>query len=194
MRAMGLIFSALAADPGSGHAWEPAAADVRALSAGDLVLEVSPDPDGASGRIHAAVDIDAPRQTVWKTMLDCKLATRMVPGLQSCRVLEHDSQGRWDVREHVSRTWLFYPAVRTVFRSDYDPVQGFRFHGIAGDLKVLEGGWRLIPLGGTRTRVIYQSRAAAPFSVPGPLARLILRDQVGRALAALRREATAPPR
>lgn len=125
-------------------------------------------------------------------MTDCALAPRMVSGLKSCRVLSRDPDGRWDIREHVSRSLLFLPKVVSVFRSDYDPPRGFTFRRVGGDLKVLEGSWSLEPLdGGTRTRVIYESRAALPYAVPGPLARMVLRDQVAMALKGLRRECLA---
>ena len=40
-------------------------------------------------------------------------------------------------------------------------------------------------------RVIYETRAAAPFAVPGWIARATLRYEVPAALVALRREAMA---
>ena len=36
---------------------------------------------------------------------------------------------------------------------------------------------------------LYEGRATAPFSVPGPIVRLVLREQIGGGLIALRHEA-----
>jgi carbon monoxide dehydrogenase subunit G len=162
-----------------------------APKAGGIQVEITPDPGGASGLIRGSVDIEATPEQVWQVLIDCGAAPRMVARLKSCKVLERDPQGRWDIREHISRAGPL-PSVRSVFRSDYDPPRRIQFHRAGGEVKVLEGEWRLIPLaGGTHTRVLYESRASAPFAVPSPIARMILRHDVPEALAALRREVMA---
>lgn len=185
MRALAALVAALVlAGPGSG--W----ADSRQDRAG-IQVEVAADPGGASGLIRGSVDIDAPPEAVWKVVVDCDLAPRMVKRLKSCRVLERDPAGRWDLREHVSRAGIL-PSVRSVFRSEYDPPRRIRFYREGGDMQVLNGEWRLIPLdGGTRTRVLYESRASTPFAIPAPIARMALRRDIPDALAALRREVMA---
>lgn len=162
-----------------------------APKAGGIQVEITPDPGGASGLIKGSVDIEATPEQVWEVLVDCAVAPKMVARLKSCRVLERDPQGRWDIREHVSRAGPL-PSVRSVFRSEYDPPRHIKFRRAGGEVKVLEGEWRLIPLaGGSQTRVVYESRASAPFAVPAPIARMILRHDVPEALAALRREVVA---
>jgi len=183
--ALGMTLAATAA----AHAFELAPTAEAALEEGRPYVEVRPDPDGESGLIRAAVDIAAPPEVVWSVITDCELAPRMVDSLKSCRVLQKDAAGRWDVREDVSRMG-FLPSVRNVFRSDYDPPKSVRFHRVGGDLRVFEGEWRIEPHG-DQTRVFYESRVGAPFRVPGPIARIGLRYEVPRALIALRRECLA---
>lgn len=168
------------------------AAPARASEPRDGIrVEVVADAGGSSGLIRGVVEIDASPEAVWKVLIDCGLAPRMVRSLKSCRVVERDPGGRWDVREHISRTGLL-PSVRSVFRSDYDPPRRIRFYRVGGELKLLEGEWRLVPLdGGARTRVLYENRASAPFAIPSPIARMALRKEVPEALAALRREVMA---
>ncbi len=188
--AFAIIALALCA-AGPALAWDPGPEAEQRLSRGQVWLEVRPDPAGASGLVRAGLDIEAPPDTVWAVMLDCQLAPRMVSNLKSCKVLERDPGGRWDVREQVAKPLLF-PPMRTVFHSDYDPPHGFRFHRTGGDLPVLEGEWRLQPLdGGRRTRVLYESRAELPFDAPGPLARILLRQEIAAALQGLKRECLA---
>jgi ribosome-associated toxin RatA of RatAB toxin-antitoxin module len=160
-----------------------------ALARGRPSVEVSADPDGVSGVIAGAIDIAAPPEVVFSVVTDCDLAPKMVDSLKSCRILERDPAGRWDVREDISKM-TFLPSVRNVFRSDYDPPRVVRFHRVGGDLKVFEGEWRIEPRAGG-VRVFYDSRVGAPFRVPGYLARIALRIEVPMALMALRRESLA---
>ena len=181
------VFAAAAAASATAMDLPPQAQAV--LDQGRPYADVRADPDGSSGVIRAAIDIAAPQSVVWAVMTDCDLATKLAANLKSCRIVERDPQGRWDVREHVSKMTLL-PSVRSVFRSDYEPTSRIAFHRTAGDLKVFEGEWRLTPHGG-RVQVTYEARVAAPFSAPGWMARIALRHDVPMALLALRREAMA---
>ena len=184
MRAL-FVIAALAAGPAG--AFEIPARAEAVLVRGHPWVDVRPDPDGYSGQVRAAIDIAASRETIWTLMLDCNAAMRMVANLKNCRVLERDPLGGFDVREQVSRA-AFLPSVRSVYRSDYERPNRIRFHRTGGDMKVLEGEWRLE----TRVdgvRVTYEARAAAPFTVPGWIARAALRHDVPAALVALRDEA-----
>ena len=183
MRALVLI-AVLAAGPACALDLSPRAEDL--LDRGRPWVEVRADADGYSGQIRAAIDIPASKEAIWAKMLDCNAALRMVANLKSCRILDRDPMGRWDVREQVSSA-AFVPSVRNVYRSDYDKPNSIRFQRTGGDMRVFEGSWRLEtrPDG---VRVTYEARAAAPFTVPGWIARATLRHDVSTALLALRRE------
>jgi uncharacterized membrane protein len=187
LAASGLSVSGLTALPA--HALDLPARAQAQLDRGRPYVEVSPGPDGSSGVIVAAIDVAAPQAAVWSVMTDCDLAPRMVANLKSCRILERDPQGRWDIREEVSKT-TFMPSVRTVYREVFEPPRRMAFHRTDGDLKLFEGEWRLEPRG-DQVRVTYEAHVAAPFAVPGWVARLALRHDVPMALLALRREAMA---
>lgn len=169
-------------------AWEPDAAAQARLADGRPVVLVGSEPGGV-GVIRAAIEIAAPPQTIWDVVVDCSLAPKMVADLKSCRVLDRDPAGRWDLREHISRAFPL-PPVRSVFRSDYDPPRRVRMKKAGGEMRVLEGEWRLEPRG-DKTLVIYENRVALPFAVPPPIARAGLRRAVPKALLALNREVMA---
>jgi len=150
------------------------------------MVEVNADSKGASGDIKAEVEIAAPPATVWKVLVDCGEVPHLMVGAKSCKVLQHDPSGRWDVREQISQGALL-PAIRTVLRSDYEAPHSVHFHRIDGDLKILEGSWRLDPLdAGQRTKVFYDSRVEAPFGIPGFLARSVLRGDMPKTMNNLR--------
>lgn len=193
MRALAVTAVVMAASPllaGSpSRAAELPQRALHLLDRGRPYVAVKPDADGASGAILAAIDVAAPVAVVWSVMTDCDLAVKIVANLKTCRIIERDPKGRWDIREEVTRS-TFTPAVRTVYREDFEPPRRMSFHRTGGDLKVLEGEWRLEPHG-DQVRVTYEAKVAAPFSVPGWAARLALRHDVPMALLALRREAVA---
>ena len=149
-------------------------------------IDVRPDAHGASGDVRASIEIAAPIARVWAVLVDCSGVPKLMVNVRSCRVLDHDAGGRWDIREQVTNASLL-PAVRTVLRSDYDYPRSVRFHRIDGDFKVLEGEWRRESLdGGARTRVSYESRMTAPFAAPGFVVRGVLRKDLPRTLINLR--------
>lgn len=158
-----------------------------ALAKGEAYAEVTPDPDGVSGRVRAVVDIDAPPERVWRVMTDCASAKKLISNLASCRVVDGEQARGWDVREHITRRNLIFPRLRIVFRSDYEPFRRIGFRLVEGDLKVEQGEWRLQALeGGRRTRVFYDNRLAVDWPVPKALIREALRKDTPKALVNLR--------
>src|SRR5437762_185245 len=112
MRAL-MLFAILAAGPAC--ALDLPAQAENLLDRGRPWVEVRPDADGRSGQIRAAIDIHASKEAIWAKMIDCSAALRMVADLKSCRVVDRDPQGAWDVREQISRP-AFLPSVRNVYR------------------------------------------------------------------------------
>jgi len=184
-----LLFIAM---PGLARAdWTPDATALARLAAGDVYAQVSPDPGGASGVVHGAVDIAAAPAVVWAMIQDCDRAGRMAPSVRGCRVTERGPDGRWDTREMIVRWSAVTPAYKTVFRSDYEPKVRIRFRCTGGDIGFCQGQWRLTPLADGGTRVTYENRATSPIAAPAIVTRAAMRRDVARALTALRRESEA---
>ena len=156
----------------------------------DIVVTVVPTTAGGGGRITATLDIPVPPQRLWAIMLDCRRSLRIVENLKSCKVTAADPGGRWDEREHVVQ-WVWpLPSVRSVFRSDYAPFERISFRRTAGDLKELQGLWRLEPLSAGRgTRLRYEATVDPGVPLPGFLVRNAIVADVRKTLAALRKEA-----
>ena len=185
------VYAAVVMLATAASAWAPDMKVDRQLRQGQAWAEVLPDRDGA-GLIHAAIDIAAPPKTVWSIMTDCRLAAKLVSSVTSCKVLQSDPRAGWDVREQVTRGGLFFPSLRNVFRSDYQPFSLIRFHRLAGDLKIEEGEWRLEALnGGAATRVIYVNRVAVNLFAPAFLVRAGIKHDTPQVLLNLRRESLA---
>jgi hypothetical protein len=183
-----LVLAALAFS-GPAAAWAPTPRQEAHGGAG--YAEVTPHGGPRSGVIHGFIDIPAPAERIWRLMLDCAEAPKMVSFVKSCRVLQRDSAGAWDVREDVIEYGFPFPRVHSVFRSDYEPPSRIRFHCLpSGDLKDCAGEWRLEPRGGS-VRVVYENQLTAPFSAPAFIVRPMMRHDVLMALRALKRLAVA---
>jgi len=159
-----------------------------ASAAGNGVVEVSMQIDSQGhGVVQASADVAAPPETVYRTLLDCDRAARIIPGLRSCKVVSSDPEG--EIREHVIRISFFLPLVHSTSRVMLDPNRQIRFTCIRGDIRVCDGRWRLTALdGGQRTRVTYDFRASAPFGLPISLVGRTMRRDAPAALRALQRE------
>lgn len=187
-RAIGVLTPAVLLAGAPAAAFELTAKAQQILAKGGAYAEVTPDPDGVSGRVRAVVDVAAPPERVWRVMTDCASAKAMISTLTSCRIIEGEQSRGWDVREHITRRNLVFPGMRIVFRSDYEPFNRIRFRLVEGDLKVEQGEWRLQALdGGRRTRVFYDNRLAVDWPVPKALMREALRKDTPKVLINLRR-------
>jgi ribosome-associated toxin RatA of RatAB toxin-antitoxin module len=157
---------------------------------GETYIHVTRDPKGGAGIVEAVIDIAVSPMALWTVMLDCARAPKFVESLKSCRVLERDPSGAWDVREHVVDIGMILPNFRSVFRSDYVKNHMIRFRQIEGTMDLVEGTWWLTPkLDGAGTRLFYRARVATSLPVPDSLLRAIMEDDAPKTLQALKTEA-----
>jgi len=162
----------------------PASAE-KTLAAGKAWVTVAPAGEGAF--IHGAIDIAAPPAKVWAVLTDCAQAKRIIANLTVCRVVEKGPG--WDVREQVSQGNMFVPTIRNVVRADYTPHSRIVFRKTGGDLKAMQGEWRLEPRG-KGTRVIYVNRVAADIKLPAEVVRQGMKADCGKVLVNLRKAVT----
>lgn len=145
---------------------------------------------GSAGVIRAAMDIAAPPAVVWKVLSDCANAARYMPKLLSCKTLERDPAGKWDVREHRLEGNAFKPVMRNVFRTTLEPPHRLAFRRTGGDWKRSDGEWRLTAIPGG-THVTYELHVAVDAPVPASLVRGAVAKGMPASMRALRKEALA---
>jgi uncharacterized protein YndB with AHSA1/START domain len=169
-----------------------ASAGVVAAQGYDAAPVVSAEAEGSGGVVRAAFDIAAPPAVVWATLTDCAGAAGFMPKLISCKVVERDPAGRWEIREHKLRGGVLKPVMRNVFRADFKPDRELAFQRVDGDWKRSDGAWRLTPLaGGKATHVTYEIHVAVNGPVPAALVRGAVAKGAPEAMLALRRECVA---
>ncbi|WGM38976.1 SRPBCC family protein [Caulobacter sp. NIBR1757] len=157
----------------------------KTLAAGRPWVSVTPSGDAAF--IHGAIDIDASPRQVWAVLVDCAQAKKVISNLTVCRVVEKGAT--WDVREQVSKGNMFVPTIRNLVRADYTPYSRITFRRTGGDLKVMQGEWRLEPRG-RGTRLIYENRVAADIKLPAEVVRAGMKTDCSKVLVNLRKAVT----
>jgi len=121
-------------------------------------------PDGAATRVKAVIEIDANPAAVWAVITDCAGAPKVIPHLESCRIVEKDSSGSWDVREHIINP-PFLPRIRTLVRNDFTQRRRLAFKLQSGDMRISDGAWVLNLVNG-RTHLSYEAIIAPKSAAP----------------------------
>jgi carbon monoxide dehydrogenase subunit G len=136
-----------------------------AARASEPALTIAHDERGAMV-VHTSIDIAAPPATVWAVITDCDRAPKYVPNMESCRIVERDPAGHWQMRATVMNIALL-PRIHTLSRLEFEPRRRMSFAKAGGDMKISDGEWRLEPLAkGKATRLSYRSALALNFFVP----------------------------
>ena len=172
--------------------WGSPEASAQALIAAEKV-ELTPvlDARDASHGLRAEFDIAAPIAVVWAVLVDCDTAAQHVPGMKSCKVLEQDRGGLWDIREHRVKLPWFPLVLRNVVRSDYEPLTRLRYQKARPDGQRLDGEWRLTSItGGAATHIVYVGYLTGVLPIP----ELILRAYVREGIEAVRTESLSRAR
>ena len=121
-------------------------------------------PGGAATRVKAVIEIEANPAAVWAVITDCARAPKVIPHLESCRIVEKGPSGSWDVREHIINP-PFLPRIRTLVRNDFTQHRRLAFKLQSGDMRISDGAW-LLKLVNGRTRLSYEALIAPKYAAP----------------------------
>lgn len=160
----------------------------RAAAQSEPTLKITHDEARDAMIIHASIDIAAPPKAVYAVVTDCNRAPKYVPNMESCRIVERDPAGKWQVRSTVHNVFML-PRINSLSRLEFEPGKRMLFKRAGGDMRIAEGEWRLEPLDkGRATRLHYQATLALNFSVPRFLVENIANRDVPALLQNIERE------
>ncbi len=155
---------------------------------GEPVVRVSTDEKANAAHIRASIDIAASPAVVWAVLTDCKRMPRIMPNVESCRIVKHDSAGKWEIREHVINWAALMPKIRTIVRNTYDVGRRLVFKRIGGDMRISEGEWKLEPTANALgTRLSYNALVAPDFPVPQFMIKQAIHTDMPNLLLAIQR-------
>ncbi len=159
-----------------------------AATAAEPVVIVSPvtTAKGDAMHVRASMEIAASPAKVWAILSDCAGAPKVIPHLESCKVLKRDAGGRWDIREHVVNP-PFLPKLRMVVRNEFKPPSRLEFRLLSGDMKASDGAWTLTRKG-TGSILAYDAIVAPGFPAPQFLVARSIGSDFPRMLRAIAKE------
>ncbi len=101
----------------------------------------------------STAEIDAPIDQVWALVEDVEKAPEWQGGLKALHALERDDDGRATLCESKSDAKV--RTVTSTVRFSYDGPTTLAWRQVKGELKSVDGSWKLADLGGNRTRATY---------------------------------------
>jgi hypothetical protein len=115
---------------------------------------------------------------------------QIIPNLESCRIVEKDPAGRWDVRENVIDWAVLMPKLRTVVRNTFEVGRRLTFKRVSGNMRVSDGAWTL-ERHAHGTRLSYNALVAPDFPVPQFLIEQAVHNDMPNLLRAIRKASVA---
>lgn len=160
--------------------------DWKRLSVGETVVHTQ-ELEGRP-RVAALVLIPQPVERIWEVMLDCERAPEFVPNLRRCEVIERAEDGSWELIEHEVKYRWFAPKTVYRFKAKYVHHAEVRFTRVSGDLRALDGQWRLLPLPTEEPRVLvsYTVSIDPGVFIPDALVRRALERDLPELMIALK--------
>jgi carbon monoxide dehydrogenase subunit G len=137
----------------------------------------------------STAEVDAPLQQVWAFVADVERAPEWQGGLKVMRALERDGEGRAVLCQTESDAKV--RTIKSTVRFTYDGPATLTWRQEKGELKSVDGRWKLEDLGENRTRATYSLEAdlgrVLSLIIRGPLVDLVRGMLVGARAGELKR-------
>lgn len=163
--------------------------DLARLQSGEIMLQViDSDKPGGAARVTALFHASA--DAIWEVIGHCEFELIYIRGLKSCEVLQ---PGRTNMlMRHRLRSSWYTPTLDFTFKASRKSGNSGEAHLVSGNLKVLQGRWKLIPLAqGNDVIVVHEIRIQPKIPAPRWLVRRSLRKDLPDMLACIRGLANA---
>lgn len=155
-------------------------------------VEITTREQGTELELHMRVVLDAPTEVVWSTITDYEHVADWVPGISRSEVLERRPDGATVAQSGRAQVLFFGVSVDVVVKVDEYPPDRIRVRLLRGDLRRLEGEYRLSSVegpGGARLQLLeWQGRVEPAWRLPAFLARPVVRENLRRQFEGLVRE------
>jgi ribosome-associated toxin RatA of RatAB toxin-antitoxin module len=167
------------------RAWILLLWSVAAVAAEDFHVETA--RRGGAVEVRAYAVVEAQYATVWGTLTDYDAFAAFIPGMRSSRVIERKG-ATWVVEQSGETRFLVftYPIEVTLLATALPPY-ALDVHLLKGNLRRLDGGYRLEPAGSGRIALRWTG-LVEPKSLPPLLGELVMRSNIEAQFAGMVRE------
>ncbi|HEY4371580.1 MAG TPA: SRPBCC family protein [Burkholderiales bacterium] len=153
----------------------------QARAAEDFSIEA--EHQGEAVALHVQARIHARAAVIWGTLTDYEHLPQFVPDMTSSRVLERHGQAAVVEQKGSARVLFFSYPIEVTVESTESPPDRLSVRMLKGNLRQLEGGYRLKPVPGSEGDYVLSWRGVIEpaFSVPSfitvPLLRSTFKEQ-----------------
>lgn len=136
--------------------------------------------------VSASGTVAAPPAAVWKILTDYERMPDFVPDMHTSRVLSR-SANRVIVEQYGVARFLFIRRdIHLIVQVAEQPMSVIEISLVAGDMKLYNCRWELVPLPETGgTRILYSGKISPKFYVPGMLGSNLIRSDIERMMSAV---------
>ncbi len=163
-----------------------AAATALARPAADISVEATSQDAGV--QVTARALLHVPAELIWQTLTDYEHLPNFVPDIAFSRVVSR--QGAQLVIEQRGdvRLWFFSYPIRVTVASTERPYHGIDVHLLQGNLRRLDGGYRIEPQPDGSTELTWSGLIEPDTPLPGFIRTALLRRNISEQFAGMVRE------
>jgi len=168
-----------------------------ALMLGAVAASAAPPPteisvvataQDAAVQVTARALLHAPIELIWQTLTDYDHLARFIPGIASSRVVSRQGAQLTIEQVGTARLWfLTYPISVTVTALEH-PYEGIDVHLLQGNLRQLDGGYRIEPRPDGTTELTWSGSIAPDAPLPGFMRTPLLRRTISEQFTGMVRE------
>ena len=163
-----------------------AAACALARPPADISVEAT-SQDGAV-QVTAHTVVHAPAELIWQTLTDYDHLSQFIPGIDSSRVVSRQGTLLTVEQKGGIRWWFFYYPIRVTVASTERPYESISVHLLQGNLRRLDGGYRIEPQPDGSTQLTWEGLVEPDTPLPGFLRTALLRRSISDQFAGMVRE------
>lgn len=143
---------------------------------------------GKQGQYRGQVVINAPIATTWKVVTDYNDFERFLPNVVSSQLLKTNGNQKVFEQTQRIRAFIFNKQVRVRIAVTETYPQQVAFKVVSGDIKSLQGVWRLQPISRNQVLLVHQVAVDPGSTSNRDLFFSIYKDSLADTLAAMKRE------
>jgi ribosome-associated toxin RatA of RatAB toxin-antitoxin module len=152
----------------------------------DISVQATSQDSGVQVTVRAVVH--APAELIWQTLTDYDHLAQFVPGIDSSRVVSRQGSQLIIEQKGGARWWFFYYPIRVTVATTEQPYERIDVHLLRGNLRRLDGGYRIEARPDGSTEIIWQGLIEPDSPLPEFIRTAVLRRSISDQFAGMVRE------